>query len=142
MATPLGRPVAFQQAPQKNYRNRLVNSYDQTSERPTGRSRRWEHPRITMGQSVSREPWHAVSIVGGANACAAATAISGKRFLAAEAPLIPLPKCTASHRCKCAYRHFPDRRTLQRRASDRGMYGKRTGHDRREKRGRRAEDLA
>ena len=107
--------------------------------------RTWQakaYPPMTMAQSASREPWHAVSVVGGGGACAAAAAVSGKRFLAAEAPRIPLPKCTTPNRCKCAYRHFPDRRTLQRRASDRGMHGKHFGHDRREKRGRRAEDLA
>ena len=94
-----------------------------------------------MAQIVSREPWHAVSIVGGTHACAATAEIRGKRFLAAEAPRMPLPKCTIPKRCTCTYRHFSDRRARQRRASDRGMLGKHVGRERREKRGRRAEDL-
>ena len=85
-----------------------------------------------MAQTTSREPWHAVSIVAGAASCAAVADIRGKRFLAADAPRIPLPECTVSRRCTCTYRHSSDRRTSRRRASDRGMFGKHTGADRRE----------
>ena len=36
------------------------------------------------------------------------------RFLAGEAPLLPLPNCTAPH-CLCRYAHYEDRRERDRR---------------------------
>jgi hypothetical protein len=53
--------------------------------------------------------WHAVSVEPGHNACRAAHAIEGVRFLAAEAPKLPLADCDAKQ-CTCHYRHFDDRR--------------------------------
>jgi hypothetical protein len=73
-------------------------------------------------------PYHAVSIVtpekqtavlSGA-ACAAANACAGRRFLAAEAPQLPLPECNVS-KCTCRYRHHADRRSGNRRATDAGI---------------------
>lgn len=49
--------------------------------------------------------------------CDAARAIDGKRFLAEEAPMLPLSDCDAA-KCKCSYRRFSDRRTDSRRTSD------------------------
>jgi len=87
-----------------------------------------------------KDPWHAVGVVAGAAACKPAMQIKGKRFLAAQAPPIPLPDCTASWRCKCVYRHYPDRRAGTRRIADRGMFARRIGSERRQQRGRRADD--
>ena len=93
-----------------------------------------------MPKTPPREPWHAVRIAPGAVACPAAVAIRSQRYLSAEAPPIPLPECTFKNRCACTYRHLPDRREIQRRASDRGMFDRQVARNRREKRGRRSED--
>jgi hypothetical protein len=90
----------------------------------------------------AKQPWHSVGVIGGTMACAAAVQNKGRRFLASEAPPIPLPDCTAPWRCKCVYRHYADRRATPRRIADRGMFGRHIGSERRQSRGRRAEDMA
>ena len=57
-----------------------------------------------------RVKFHAVSIKPGAYACSAANALAGQRFLAAEAPNLPLPGCDAAE-CECHFTHHNDRRT-------------------------------
>jgi len=64
--------------------------------------------------------WHAVSIIPGPHACAAATAIGLRRFLSRDAPRLPLVDCDCSERCQCKYRHHADRRVGPRRANDAG----------------------
>lgn len=94
-------------------------------------------------RAPSIERWHAVSVVGGPGACAAVKKLGPKRFLADEAPRFPLPECSSAWRCKCIYRHFPDRRASPRRAGERnGLLGPRIGAERRETHGRRANDSA
>jgi hypothetical protein len=83
--------------------------------------------------------WHAVTIVAPANACEAALARAGKRFLSSEAPRLPLKQCDAA-RCHCKYRHFADRRGEQRRAEEAGAAKQPVQTNRRQKRGRRATD--
>ncbi|HMK86508.1 MAG TPA: hypothetical protein VK437_11170 [Steroidobacteraceae bacterium] len=87
----------------------------------------------------SRQPWHSVCIVAGADACSAALACKAKRFLSSEAPRLPLAECD-SPQCRCRYRHFADRRANARRASERGMPTARVADERRGTRGRRATD--
>lgn len=58
----------------------------------------------------SKSQYHAVSIRFPANACAAAKALAGERFLAAEAPPLPLPACDSSS-CECRFVHHQDRRS-------------------------------
>lgn len=67
---------------------------------------------------VRSEPWHAVAIRTGKWPCQAAEDAAGKRFLATEAPLLPLRDCDRAEHCNCRYRHFPDRRAGPRRKSD------------------------
>ena len=87
------------------------------------------------------QPWHAVSVVGGAAACPAAEEVRDKRFLSAEAPPLPLPDCSSPWRCNCIYVHYSDRRTKLRRETDRGRFPRpRFGTERRERHGRRADD--
>jgi hypothetical protein len=77
---------------------------------------------VGRGKSVpaaaaSRKPikrFHAVTIVPGAHACIAAHAQFGQRFLAHEAPTLPLKGCECSH-CECHYEHYDDRRNGDRR---------------------------
>ena len=54
--------------------------------------------------------YHAVSIKPGAYACMAANAIAGQRFLASDAPSLPLPDCDAAE-CECHFTHHDDRRS-------------------------------
>ena len=72
---------------------------------------------ITRAQALN--PYHAVSIKAGPRCCQAAKALSGVRFLSAEAPRLPLPQCEAST-CECRYLHHEDRRSADRRAADGG----------------------
>jgi hypothetical protein len=50
--------------------------------------------------------------------CAAAALCRNNRFLSTEAPRLPLPDCDNRAHCRCAYRHFEDRRTAPRRTAD------------------------
>jgi hypothetical protein len=69
-----------------------------------------ERPRVT-------NPYHAVSIIPGSEACDAVKACVGVRFLSKEAPRLPVPGCDRSD-CRCHYAHHDDRRSLIRRIGD------------------------
>jgi hypothetical protein len=92
-------------------------------------------------RQTPKQPWHAVGVVGSTTVCPQALHIKGKRFLAAEAPPIPLPDCMSPWRCKCVYRHYADRRAGPRRIADRGMFGRPVGTERRQQRSRRTDDI-
>lgn len=88
--------------------------------------------------------YHAVSIKFDSNACEAAKAISGRRFLSAAAPRLPLRGCDAAE-CNCRFAHHRDRRSGGDRRSPFAAagFGGGTGSfekERREKAGRRKED--
>lgn len=51
--------------------------------------------------------------------CHEARSVAGKRFLASEAPRLPMRDCDRPE-CHCTYRRHPDRRQDVRRASDAG----------------------
>jgi hypothetical protein len=90
-----------------------------------------------------RHPWHAVEIVASKAACAAAQALKGKRFLSADAPLLPLPDCTLTSSCHCVYRKHADRRddSVRRAEDDTGIRRMApASQERRSKRGRRKSD--
>ena len=55
-------------------------------------------------------PYHAVSLEYSSNACDAAKAMTGRRFLSSAAPRLPLPECD-SLECRCRFVHHDDRRT-------------------------------
>lgn len=61
-----------------------------------------------------RSAFHGVSIQARDEACAVAQQLKGVRFLAREAPGLPLPGCSARE-CTCVYVHFDDRRYHSRR---------------------------
>jgi hypothetical protein len=69
-----------------------------------------ERPRVT-------NPYHAVSIIPGDNACDAVKDCVGVRFLSKEAPRLPVPGCGRND-CTCHYAHHDDRRALVRRIAD------------------------
>ena len=85
---------------------------------------------------------HAVTIVPGVKACAAARKLEDQRFLSREAPKLPLRNCDYPN-CECHYVHHADRRSGPRRAREMGValdgYG---GEEKRgsTKRGRRKND--
>lgn len=54
--------------------------------------------------------YHAVSIKFQKEACNAAKAMAGRRFLATAAPKLPLPDCDAAA-CTCRFAHHDDRRS-------------------------------
>ena len=58
----------------------------------------------------STAAFHAVSLKYSSNACDAAKAMTGRRFLASAAPRLPLPECDALE-CRCGFDHHSDRRT-------------------------------
>lgn len=77
-------------------------------------------------------------------ACSAVKALVGHRFLAGQAPQLPVPGCTAP-RCTCKFVHYDDRRAGNRRR-DRGQQVRSLKSldwaERRNKRGRRKADRA
>ena len=85
--------------------------------------------------------FQALSIYRGVNACAMARKFGEHRFLAREAPALPLQGCTMVHACECRYLKFKDRRTESRRANDFGAATRaRNEAERRGVRGRRKTD--
>lgn len=66
--------------------------------------------------------YHAVSIKFAANACDAAKAMTGRRFLASAAPQLPLADCDAPE-CRCRFAHHDDRRSGADRRSPFGARG-------------------
>jgi hypothetical protein len=95
-------------------------------------------------EDASGTAYHAVSIKFDQNACEAARAMSGRRFLSSAAPRLPLPECDALE-CRCRFAHHKDRRTGKDRRSPFAAagYGGGTGSfekERREQSGRRHED--
>jgi hypothetical protein len=85
--------------------------------------------------------WSAVSIACATDACDAAKALKGKRYLSAQAPKLPLADCASPAACKCVYRKFPDRRAGPRREADTtGIKRSAPTPERRGGRGRRSTD--
>jgi len=79
--------------------------------------------------------FHAVAMQYSENSCDAAKAMTGQRFLATEAPELPLKECDFDN-CRCTFDHYSDRRSKSdRRApfAHRGLT-ERTGTFEREKR--------
>jgi hypothetical protein len=89
--------------------------------------------RPSTGQPDNSK-YHAVSIRVASGACAAAMGMQGERFLASEAPSLPLPGCDAAD-CQCRFIHFKDRRSIdERRNPYRGTMGVATGNLQQEQR--------
>jgi hypothetical protein len=104
---------------------RRIDSQARTSGRPV------EYRRIS-------NPYHAVSIEAGPQACAAARRLKGERVLSSSAPMLPLSGCDAKI-CKCRYTHYIDRRAGDRRSQFPNAHAHQI-HDRRLGNGRRVTD--
>lgn len=74
-----------------------------------------------MASRIPGLRYHAVSVVSGPNACAAAKQLKNVRLLSADAPRLPLADCECPATCACTYRHHDDRRAGPRRAGERGQ---------------------
>jgi hypothetical protein len=48
--------------------------------------------------------------------CEASRKLARQRFLAGEAPMLPLNACSQPGDCHCVYKHWSDRRASERRA--------------------------
>ena len=62
-----------------------------------------------LGKVQPDTRFHSVCLENLSDACAAAYAIEGERFLPGAAPRIPLPECDAPV-CNCVFVHHDDRR--------------------------------
>lgn len=58
-------------------------------------------------------------------ACRGALALSGKHFPIGAVPPVPLPHCSASHRCRCSFIKVVDRRRHTRRSGQERRWGER-----------------
>ena len=73
------------------------------------RSKSEEKQQPTSLKDTGNTAYHAVSIKLDGNACEAAKAMEGRRFLATAAPRLPLPECNGLE-CRCHFIHHQDRR--------------------------------
>jgi len=67
-------------------------------------------------QAKNQGEYHAVAIKYSENACDAAKAMTGRRFLSNAAPRLPLPECDFLE-CRCQFVHHDDRRASRDRRS-------------------------
>ena len=86
-------------------------------------------------------PFQAISIYRGLICCDMARKFSEHRFLARDAPPLPLSGCSMSERCHCKYIKHKDRRGEARRLNDFGLASRLfDGRERRARGGRRRGD--
>lgn len=103
-------------------------------------ARRDSTPALPVAETTKiPTAYHAVSIRFSANACNAAKALAGHRFLSNAAPTLPLPECNASE-CNCRFTHHDDRRTGKDRRSPFNPATRPLGTGRYEQERRRGED--
>jgi hypothetical protein len=75
-------------------------------------------PKPPPPASQPLRPFQAVSIFRGVVCCSMAKQFSEHRFLARDAPALPLAGCTMPERCECRYLKHKDRRAGERRLVD------------------------
>lgn len=96
-----------------------------------------DEPSTAEEKRADHVAYHAVSIKFDANACDAAKAMAGRRFLSSAAPRLPLAECKALE-CRCRFAHHEDRRSGKDRRSpfSAAKYSDGTGSFREERRER------
>lgn len=90
--------------------------------------------------AVAPRPFQAISIYCGVKSCAIARRFRDHRFLAKDAPQLPLSGCTLAERCECRYLKHKDRRAERRRFVDFASVRRDFGQERRLRPGRRGTD--
>lgn len=71
--------------------------------------RRSADPVHPVSQESQHHPFHCVVVEARGGGCEAARKLADMRFLASDAPHLPLPQCSEAV-CNCVYHHFEDRR--------------------------------
>jgi hypothetical protein len=74
-----------------------------------------KRPPVARRETSGGGVYRAVSLAPSLMCCAEATRTTGKPLLVAEAPHLPLKKCTMPKSCNCKFRKLPDRRDGDRR---------------------------
>jgi hypothetical protein len=101
-------------------------------------------PKVPPPASAPGAPlrrFQAISIYRGVVACDMARKFGEHRFLAKDAPPLPLTGCSMRERCQCRYIKHRDRRGESRRLVDFGVSVRMfDGRERRSSQGRRSED--
>jgi hypothetical protein len=98
-------------------------------------------PAATRNSTQEHRPFQAIAIYRGVRACDLAKKFSEHRFLARDAPPLPLAGCSMTSTCECRYLKYKDRRGTQRRLVDFGAPARIfSGEDRRKHDGRRSGD--
>jgi len=110
---------------------------------PSGRRRKpLSVPDPARATTASRtNPYQAVAVIACSRACAAAADAQGLRFLARQAPRLPLPDCDRPGNCACRFEKHADRRAVVQRSpyNNSGIVSH-GGAERRRLRGRRVSD--
>ena len=108
----------------------------------TSRNKTWKAGRRSKTPiRTARKLFHGVSIISDEeSACEDASNLKNVRFLADDAPMLPLADCSNPAGCRCKYQHYDDRRTEARRESDVGLPMKDHPNDARNGVGRRVTD--
>ncbi|MCX4186987.1 hypothetical protein [Methylophaga sp. OBS4] len=75
----------------------------------------WTYSKVRASRNNKPHPekiqsFHCITIYPCPGACENVKQLCGKKFLASEAPILPVPGCTAKQ-CRCAYQHYDDRRS-------------------------------
>jgi len=114
----------------------------QKQKKQNRKSERDSRPRNPpMRTTTARRIFHGVAILPDRDLpCEAVTALANVRYLADEAPMLPVAGCSNRANCHCRYQHFDDRRTEARRESDVGIPVKEHPNDTRSGCGRRVTD--
>ncbi len=103
-------------------------------------SRNISTPTKRIDTSALR-PFQAISINPGAPCCTSAKKVDKYRFLAKNAPQLPLSECTMRATCKCRYAKQDDRRSGTRRDGEFGLKSALfSAEERRRSKGRRKDD--
>jgi hypothetical protein len=103
-------------------------------------SRLRKRPERAPAEPAAR-PFQAISIYRGVPACTPAKRFSDYRFLAKDAPQLPLVGCTMANTCQCRYLKHKDRRSDRRRLMEFGASSRSfMGQERRQRGGRRTSD--
>jgi hypothetical protein len=71
-----------------------------------------------VGRHAAPGPYRAVSVTSATECCASARALQGRRFLADEAPDLPLHDCAMPWQCRCRLQAYADRRAVDARRHD------------------------
>ena len=107
----------------------------------SSRAKKIDSSKRTQFNTVTKSstsPYHCVEIKMSYDACEEVLKLYGKRYLSAEAPMLPVAGC--DQQCKCKFKHYEDRRHDDRRDafSSSGIHfsgekNRRLGGDRRRK---------